>query len=194
VMGLVHPDHVLTKGGAQPGDVLVLTKPLGVGIITTALKGEVAAQQHVEAAVESMGRLNRTAARLARKVGVHACTDVTGFALLGHAQEMAERSGARLRFCVEDLPFLAGAQRYAEESLFPAGTYHNRDAYSPSTTFSSRISEETQMLLFTPETSGGLLVALEPAKADQLAQMCAAEEQPCWIVGRVVEGAGVEVA
>jgi selenide,water dikinase len=193
VMGFVHPEQVLTKGGARPGDVLALTKPLGCGIITTALKGQVAEAQHVEAAVESMGRLNMKAARAARQVGVHACTDVTGFALLGHGCEMAERSGAKVSFHLEELPFLPGARRYAEDWLFPAGTSHNQSAYSASTTFAAGISEEMQMLLFTPETSGGLLLAIEPGKAERLAKLLAAEEEPCWIVGQVAKGEGVEV-
>jgi selenide,water dikinase len=96
-MGLVHPDHVLTKGGAQPGGALVLTKPLGVGIITTVLKAGIADPDRVTAAVATMNRLNQQAARFIQQVGVHACTDVTGFALLGHGYEMAERSDARFR-------------------------------------------------------------------------------------------------
>jgi selenide,water dikinase len=193
VMGMVHPDQVLSKGGAQPGDVLALTKPLGSGIVTTALKGEVARPEDVEAAVESMVRLSNKAARIARQIGVHACTDVTGFALLGHGCEMAERSSARLRLRFEELPFLPGAKGYAEDWLFPAGTCHNQDGYADSITFAPTISEEMQMLMLTPETSGGLLLALDPAKVDRLMQLCLDEDQLCWIIGCVEAGAGVEV-
>jgi len=193
VMGLVHPDRVLTTAGAQPGDVLVLTKPLGVGIITTALKGQVADAGHVSAAVESMKALNRRAARLIQQVGVHACTDVTGFALLGHGQEMAERSGVQLRFHVEELPFLEGAHEYAEASLFPGGTCRNKDWYGRWVKFEPGISEEMQMLLFTPETSGGLLIAVPEEKLGMLTALFGAEGQAHWVVGEVVEGEGIRV-
>jgi selenide,water dikinase len=194
VMGLVHPDRVLTKGGANPGDVLVLTKPLGVGIITTALKGEVADPAHVAAAVESMKKLNRQAARLIQQIGVRACTDITGFALLGHGYEMAERSHTRLRLHLEKLPFLDGAKQYAEDNLFPGGSCRNRDAYERWVDFALDISEEMQLLLFTPETSGGLLVAVPPENLAPLTALFAEEGQPCWVVGEVMEGQGLEVA
>jgi selenide,water dikinase len=193
VMGLVHPERVLTKACARPGDVLVLTKPLGVGIITTAAKGDVADPAHVAAAVESMKQLNHTAARLIQQVGVHACTDVTGFALLGHACEMAEKSGVQLRFYADKLPFLEGALAYAEEFLFPAGTCRNEACYEQWVDFAPSISEEMQMLLFTPETSGGLLVAVSPEKVESLTTHFADEGQAAWVVGEVGEGAGVEV-
>lgn len=193
VMGLVHPERVLTKGGANPGDVLVLTKRLGVGIITTALKGEVADPAHVAAAVESMKQLNRRATRLIQQVGVRACTDITGFALLGHGYEMAERSCARLRLYLEELPFLDGAVRYAGDNLFPGGSCRNRDAYERWVDFAPGISEEMQLLLFTPETSGGLLVAVPPDNLAPLKARFAEEGQPCWIIGEVIEGRGLEV-
>ncbi len=193
VMGLIHPDRVLTKGGARPGDALVLTKPLGVGIITTALKGEVADPAHVAAAVEIMKKLNRDAARLIQQVGVHACTDITGFALLGHGYEMAERSEARLRFYLEKLPFLEGAQQYGKDNLFPGGSCRNQSAYEQWVDFALGISEEMQLLLFTPETSGGLLVAIPPERLEMLTALFAEEGQPRWIVGEVVEGEGVGV-
>jgi selenide,water dikinase len=193
VMGLVHPDRVLTKAGARPGDVLVLTKPLGVGIITTALKGRVADPAHVAAAVESMKKLNRQAARLIQQVGVHACTDVTGFALLGHGYEMAEKSGARLRFYVDQLPFLDGAKQYADDWLFPGGTCNNERAYEHAVRFEPRISEEMQQLLYTPETSGGLLITIPPERLETLTALFADGGHPCWVIGEVVEGEGIEV-
>jgi len=194
VMGIVHPDRVLTKAGARPGDALVLTKPLGVGIITTALKGGVADPAHVAAAVENMKKLNRNAARLIQQVGVHACTDVTGFALLGHGYEIAEKSGVRLRFYVDKLPFLDGAIQYAENWLFPGGSCRNQSAYEQEVDFAPGISEEMQMLLFTPETSGGLLIAVPPEKLEMLTALFAGEGHPYWVVGEVVEGKGIEVA
>ena len=193
VMGVVHPDRVATKSGAKPGDVLILTKPLGVGIITTALKGQVADPAHVEAAVESMKRLSRDAARLTQQVGVHACTDITGFALLGHGYEMAEKSGVRLRFYVEQLPFLEGAQQYADDWLFPGGTCNNERAYEHVVRFEPGISEEMQQLLYTPETSGGLLIAVPSGKLEELTALFSTEGQEHWTIGEVVEGEGIEV-
>ncbi len=193
VMGLVHPDRVLTKAGARPGDVLVLTKPLGVGIITTALKGGVADPAHVAAAVETMKKLNRRAARLIQRVGVHACTDITGFALLGHGCEMAEKSGVGLRFRAGQIPFLKGARQYADAWLFPGGTCNNERAYEHAVRFGPGISEEMQQLLYTPETSGGLLIAVPAQKLEELTALFSAEGQEHWTIGEVVEGEGIEV-
>jgi selenide,water dikinase len=193
VMGMVHPDRVWTKGGARPGDALVLTKPLGVGLVTTALKGGVADPLHVAEAVTSMKRLNRDAARLIGQVGPHACTDVTGFALLGHSCEMAEKGGVRLCFFFDKLPFVDGAVRYAEDNLFPGGSCNNQRAYEQHVDFTPAFSEEMQLLLFTPETSGGLLVAISPDKLDPLLVLFAEAEHPCWVVGEVVKGTGLEV-
>jgi len=193
VMGLVHPDRVLTKAGARPGDVLLLTKPLGVGIITTALKGEVAEAQHVALAVESMKQLNRTAAQLIQEIGVNACTDVTGFSLLGHGYEMAEKSGVRLCFHLDRLPFLPGAVAYAEEWLFPGGAHNNKMFYGPHVQWDEAISEEMRVLLFTPETSGGLLVAVPSERLAQLQARFAQADHPCWVIGEVEQGMGIKV-
>jgi len=193
VLGRVHPDRILTKGGGRPGDALVLTKPLGVGIVATAAKGDVAEPEHVRQAVASMARLNREAARLLQEVGVHACTDVTGFALLGHASEMAEKGGVQLAFSFEQLPFVAGAVDYANDWLFPAGTCRNEAFYQGQVRFDPAISEEMQQLLYTPETSGGLLAAVAPDRLPALLAACAAADQPCWVVGQVRAGNGVVV-
>lgn len=192
-MGTVHPDAVWTKGGARPDDVLVLTKPLGTGIITTALKGQVADPVHVAAAVESMKTLNRRAAHLLRQVGPNACTDITGFGLLGHSHEMATKGGVGLRFHVEQLPFLEGTQEYADMWLFPAGTCNNEQAYEHGVHFGTGVSEEMRQLLYTPETSGGLLTAIDPHKLSELTALCDEADQGCWVVGEVVEGEDVEV-
>jgi selenide,water dikinase len=193
VMGLIHPDRVWTKGGGLPGDVLILTKPLGVGIVTTALKGGVATPAHVAEAVESMKRLNRDAAHLIGQVGAHACTDVTGFALLGHGCEMAQKGGVRLRFFFDRLPFVDGAVGYAEDNLFPGGSCNNQRAYEACVDFPPSLSEEMQLLLFTPETSGGLLAAIPAEKLDTLLDLFAEANHPCWVIGEVAEGAGIEV-
>jgi len=193
VTGCVHPDRVATKAGAKAGNVLILTKPLGVGIITTALKGQVADPSHVEAAGESMKKLNREAARLMQRVGVNACTDITGFALLGHAQEMAEKSGVGIRFYLEKLPFLEGARGYAEDWLFPGGACRNQEHYAAQVRFTPDIPEEMQMLLYTPETSGGLLISVPSEKLEELITIFSAEGQEHWMIGEVVEGGGIEV-
>ena len=127
------------------------------------------------------------------QIGVHACTDITGFALLGHGYETAEKSGVQLRFYLDKLPFLDGAMDYAEQWLFPAGTCSNERAYQHGVTFAPSVSEEMQQLLYTPETSGGLLVSVAPEKAEALRSLFAEEGHPCWIIGEVVEGEGVQV-
>lgn len=193
VMGVVHPHHVLTKAGARPGDRLILTKPLGVGVITTALKRSVAQPDHVAQAVASMKKLNRTAAQLLRGIDVHACTDITGFALLGHGMEVAQKSGVRLRIHLEQLPFLEGASAYAEQQVFPGGTCSNQRMYETSVEFAPQISEAMRMLLFTPETSGGLLIALPEAQLPQLVERFQAAGEPYWIIGEVVAGEGIQV-
>ena len=192
VLGTVHPNRVGKKGGALPGDQLLLTKPLGVGIITTAAKGDAADPVHVQGAIQSMLELNRKAAELAQQVNFHAMTDITGFALLGHGYEMAGQSHVRFRFYFEQLPFLAGAVDYADLWLFPGGACNNQRTYEPHVSFDG-LTEEMQMLLFTPETSGGLLIALPPAEADRLEELCQQAGQPVWRVGEVVDGEGIEV-
>jgi len=193
VMGLIHPERVLTKAGARPGDAVILTKPLGVGIITTALKRQIALSEHVAGAVTSMKRLNRTAAQLLQTVEVHACTDVTGFAILGHALEIAGKSRVGLRLHVGSLPFLDGAMRYAGEGAFPGGTCSNQRAYESRVRFAAGISDAMQQLLFTPETSGGLLAAVPPASLSELLLRFRDAGQPCWVVGEVIAGDGIEV-
>jgi selenide,water dikinase len=192
VMGTVHPSRVGKKGGARPGDQLLLTKPLGVGIITTAAKGDAADPAHVEGAIQTMLQLNRRAAELAQQVTFHAMTDVTGFALLGHGYEMASQSGARFRFFFDRLPFLPGAMDYANLWLFPGGACNNQRTFEDNISFDG-LEEEMQMLLFTPETSGGLLIALPPAEADRLEELYRRAGQVVWRVGEVVEGEGIEV-
>ncbi len=187
-IGFVHPGRVWTKGGARPGDLLVLTKPLGVGIVTTVLKAGEAESAHVDAAIASMLKLNKQAAELLMATGsVHACTDVTGFALLGHGSEMAERGNVQLRFYADQIPFLPGAEEYADMWLFPAGTTTNKQAFEEHVHCDPGVSEELLNLLMTPETSGGLLAAVAPEQLDRLTAAFAAADQPLWVVGDVAE-------
>ncbi|MGQ9732987.1 MAG: AIR synthase-related protein, partial [Candidatus Zipacnadales bacterium] len=144
-------------------------------------------------AVHSMLQLNRTAARLAQVVGVVAATDITGFGLLGHAHEMAERSGVRLVLEADALPLLPGAVGYAEDWLFPAGTCRNQRNYGASVEFAPIIPDEVQQLLYTPETSGGLLLAMAPDQLGDWEQRCREAPQSSWVVGHVESGRGVVV-
>lgn len=184
VLGLVDPRRILTKGGARPGDKLVLTKPLGTGVITTALKRDLASDEQMAAAVESMVQLNRAASETALLAGVQAATDITGFGLLGHACEMLDELGAGLRFFFDRLPWLPGAQRLGDEWVYPGGAHNNRAFFSPRVRFDPQISEAQQTLCFAPETSGGLLLAVPPQHADQLL----ARLERAWVVGDVVAG------
>ena len=193
VMGLIHPDRVATKGQARPGDLLVLTKPLGVGMVTTAVKADMAEPRSLTEAVAWMSHLNRDAARAMTGGVCHTATDITGFGLLGHSCEVAERSGVRLRLYFEALPFIYGAKSLAETWLFPGGSNKNEAAYRAHLEFEAGLPLEMQMLLFTPETSGGLLIALPPGELDNFRLRCAELEQPIWVIGEVLAGTGVEV-
>jgi len=186
VTGLIAPGMVRRKGGAQPGDALLLTKPLGVGVITTALKRERAAADHVAAAVASMKRLNRAAARAAQAAGARAMTDVTGFGLLGHAQEMARQGATDFRFYLARLPWLPGAVDYGRAGAFPGGMGNNATFFGPSVTFADAIEYLYRDLLFTPETSGGLLVAVPPEGVATFVGLL----PDAAVVGRVTTGTG----
>jgi selenide,water dikinase len=190
VTGSVHPDHLLTKGGARVGDVLVLTKPLGVGVITTALKREQADPAHVQSAVESMLQLNRAASHAALASGARAATDITGYGLIGHALEMAEQAGVCFRLRFADIPLLPGAQAYADAWTFPGGAENNEAFYRPHTTFIVKLTTAQEWLLFDPETSGGLLVAMPP---DGLSRFMDAMGQGAWQIGQVIAGNGIQV-
>jgi selenide,water dikinase len=192
-VGFVDPNHIATKAGAQVGDALILTKPLGAGIITTALKAGIAEPAHVRGAAQVMKALNRKSAQLMRRGGADAATDVTGFALLGHAEEMGKSSGVGIRLYWESMPFLEGAKEYARKHIFPAGAGRNQTCYAPHVRFAPSIPEWAQMLLYTPETSGGLLIAVPDRGLGEITALFEQEEQPYWVVGCVVQGNGIEV-
>ena len=179
VTGLVHPDRVKANGGARPGDVLVFTKELGTGVISTALKRGVAAPEHVAASIQSMLRLNRAACEAMLELDVHGCTDVTGFGLIGHAREMAIASGVTLEIEVSRVRFLPGALDYARQGALPGGLKNNREFAACSVeTAGPSASRETEDLLYDPQTSGGLLIALPAEQAAGLA--------PSYPIGRVL--------
>lgn len=186
VIGLIHPQAVKRKGGAQPGDVLLLTKPLGVGVVTTALKQQIARDEEVATAVASMKLLNKTAAAAALACDAHSMTDITGFGLLGHAHEMARQDAVDFRFFAGKLPWLPGVFTYGETGAFPGGMGNNMRFFAEHVTFAAGVDQLTQDALWTPETSGGLLVAVAPAQAEAYQERC----ETAVVVGEVVAGEG----
>jgi selenide,water dikinase len=178
VTGTVHPDHIKTNAGAMPGDVLALTKKIGTGVISTALKRGLAQPAHLDASIASMLTLNRAAAEAMRGLEVHSVTDVTGFGLLGHAREMAVASGVTLEIDREAVRFLDGAIEYAAAGAVPAGLANNRDFVAPCVEGASDSSE----LLYDPQTSGGLLLSLPEADAARYMQKFPA----AYRIGRVL--------
>lgn len=193
VIGFVHPQKVISKGGLKAGDVLVLTKPLGAGVTTTALKQEKADEAHVREAIEWMSRLNKNAGMLASEFGVRGGTDITGFGFLGHAAEMAEASRVALHFDFSKIPFLSGARSYAERGIFPGGAFDNKGHFEHQVKFSANLGEPDQMLLFDPQTSGGLLFGLAKEKLSAFESRAKEINQPYWFIGEVSEGEGIEV-
>jgi selenide,water dikinase len=190
VTGVVDPARIIAKGGAQPGDALVLTKPIGVGVITTALKRDIADPAHVESAIASMMQLNQGAARAAQAAGANAMTDITGYSLLGHAHEMAHLGGVDFVFTFSAIPLLPGAAQYAADQVFPGGMTTNMAHFGPWVTFGPGIDPESQMLLFDPETSGGLLIAVPPERLEMLHAALAEHGTRGWVIGRVAPGSG----
>ncbi len=195
VTGLVHPQKIFTKGGARPGDALVLSKPLGTGTISTALKQGKARAEHSAPMIASMMALNRLAAKAAQEVsGIKAVTDITGFGLLGHALEMAEAGSVRFHFQFGQIPLLDGAMEYAEQFIFPGGSSSNKLFYQERVTFAPTLTDAQQMLLWDAQTSGGLLLAIPRDQLDSYLQTCEQYEQPVWVVGAVEAGSGITVS
>ncbi len=193
VLGFADVDKMLTKASLHSGDALVLTKPLGFGCTTTALKQGKADEDDVNEVVGWMQRLNRTASLLAVEFGLSAATDITGFSLLGHASEMAEASGVSLHFDYAQIPFVGGARKYAEMFTFPGGASDNRIHFGPQVTFAPSIDEASQMLLFDPQTSGGLLLGVHQEKLADFQAHAKELEQPVWVIGEAREGDGIQV-
>ena len=166
VTGLVHPDRIISNAGARPGDVILLTKPLGTGIVTTAMMKDLASDDDLQAATDSMVRLNKAASEVMVQLGAHAATDVTGFGLIGHGRQMATESGVCLRMRLDCLPLLPGALHYAAQGVKTGGGVSNRDYYEPWVDWGP--ANEPQVLLACdPQTSGGLLIAMAADDADE---------------------------
>jgi len=186
VTGTVHPKRVLTKGGARPGDKLLLTKPIGTGIISTAVKGGVASDQVIKAVAQSMAALNKTASEVMLQVGVNACTDITGFGLLGHACEMIQDSRIGFRIHSASVPIFPETVEFARMGMIPGGTFRNKEFRSKMVD-SARIGDVMLDILFDPQTSGGLFVSVSADKASLLlARLKEAGVIDAAIVGEVV--------
>jgi selenide,water dikinase len=185
VTGVVHPERVKTNAGARAGDVLVFTKCIGTGVISTALKRGIASDEHVDASIESMLSLNRQACEAMLRYDVHACTDITGFGLVGHAREMAVASGVTVEISLDCVRFLPGALDYARRGAIPGGLKNNREFNFSCVEVRHQMSPEFEELLYDPQTSGGLLISLGDADAGLLLQ----DLPSAYRVGRVLERA-----
>lgn len=193
VTGTIDPRRIITKAGAQPGDRLLISKPLGTGVITTAAKRDVAAAADLATAIGSMVTLNRQVAELMSRVDIHAATDVTGYGLLGHAGEIARQSKVALHITADAVPLLPGALAYAEAGTIPGGLRRNLEFATSFTTFAPTVPPVYQLLLADPQTSGGLLIAAPPHAAAALQALCAEVGQPLWEIGEVIDGSGIVV-
>lgn len=187
VTGTVHPERLITNSGAKAGDKLVLTKPLGTGIISTALKAGAASEETMDKIAQSMAALNKEASELMQEVGVHGCTDITGFGFLGHACQMAENSGVGFKLNSASIPFFPETEEFAKGGFCPAGLHRNREFYSKSVRFAKQVPEYMQDILFDPQTSGGLLISLAPEAAQKLLDRLHKANVPeAAIIGEVV--------
>lgn len=194
-LGWVHPDRVGTKSAAQPGDCILLTKPLGVGVVTTAAKWDEADADELAIVTLWMRQLNRAAAEALRTLpALHAVTDITGFGLLGHAWEVADKSGVRLRLQYGALPFHPGVARHAEAEMFPGMAACNQGDYGEHVRFAPGLAARQQLLCFSPETSGGLFVTLPPGQVAAFQGHLHERGQEAWEIGMVLDGPpGIEV-
>jgi len=188
VTGTVNPDRIVKPSGGQSGDVLVLTKPIGTGVIATALKAGAAKPEHVAEAARWMLRLNRTAADCMNGVNAHSSTDVTGFGLIGHVSEMARASGLAVELDSAAVPALSGALQYATDGFVPRGGQSNLEHARVRTEFSLGVSETLRILMTDPQTSGGLVMAVAPAQVARLTANLKSTGDVAWTIGRLVAG------
>lgn len=194
VTGTIHPDRIVTNAGARAGDVLVLTKPLGTGLIISAIKASKVFEEDINLVTRSMCQLNKTASETMLEVGVSACTDITGFGLLGHAYEMAEASKATLSFFAECIPVFEGCERYVKMGLIPGVSKLSKKYLKGAITIDSTVPEALIDILFDAQTSGGLLISLPREKAEALcAKLQKRGVMTANIVGEVVERRNVSI-
>ncbi len=187
VAGFVHPDKVLTNSNAKPGDLLVLTKPIGLGIINTAIKGGLADKKSYDEAVHLMSTLNKYGKEALDKIEANSVTDITGFGLLGHALEMAEGSGVSIKIDHKKVPLVHNTLEYAQMGLVPAGAYANRGYIGDNIVIRDEVPEEMEDALFDPQTSGGLLISIPKENAETLLEELKKGPTECAIIGEVVE-------
>ena len=194
VTGIAHPKRIVRNSTAKPGDVLVYTKPLGIGVLTTAIKADMASDEEVKAVSEVMTHLNKSASEAMVSVGVSACTDVTGFGFLGHLYEMVKFSGVSAEIDSSAFKLLPGAKEYASMGLLPAATYDNVDYVGDAVEFPEGFDEDLKMLFFDPQTSGGLLISVPEGKLTELlSELQKRGERWIQVVGKIKEGTGIKV-
>lgn len=187
VTGLVHPDKVRTNAGAKPGDKLILTKPIGVGIMTTSIKKNALTEKEIERVTRVMSTLNKTAAETMESYQVHGCTDVTGFGLMGHALEMAKGSGTGIRIKRSDVPVLPRVRELAESGNVPGGTKNNYAHVEADIDFSSELDQIDRWILCDAVTSGGLLIAVDSGEAEGLLQALVGAGVEASLIGEVTD-------
>ncbi len=191
VTGVVHPDRIFRNSTCKAGDNLVLTKPIGAGIITTAIKRGLASEKTIKEVTSVMSALNRAASEAMVTVGASACTDITGFGLAGHALEMAKASGVALSFAMSDVPVLPEAYEFARTGVVPGGTRSNLSYFSQWIDFAEDILEHEKLIAADAMTSGGLLIAVNPGKTDELLSRLDAAHIAGSVIGRAVPGDGI---
>lgn len=189
VTGVVHPDKLITNSGTRIGDLLVLTKPLGTGVMSTALKNRLTGAREMKEVIRSMTTLNKIAAELMIELGAHACTDVTGFGLIGHAGHLVQEGETGIEFDFQSIPFFAAVPELLKKEIFPGGLRRNRDFYSPQVEFKGRLPDYKKNLVFDPQTSGGLLIALPPDKAELIVEKLARKKISAAVIGKIIKNA-----
>jgi selenide,water dikinase len=188
VMGMVHPDKVITNSAAKPGDVLILTKPLGLGILNTAIKADLVNEEVINKAIEIMSYLNKDACEAMQTVGVNSCTDITGFGLLGHALEMAEGSDVTIEIWSDYLPIIKESIELAKMGIIPGGAYRNQEHVGDKVVFVNSINQEIKDILFDPQTSGGLLISVAEDRAEKLLSLLRKNNKTSFsMIGKVKE-------
>lgn len=187
VCGRVHPAKIISNSKARPGDILFLTKPLGSGIVSTAIKAEMASATATEEAIYWMSMLNRVGSEVMQQVGVKAATDITGFGLAGHLYELAAASDVEVELNSDRIRFMQGALEYANLGLMPAGAYNNREYLVDKVEYRGQIDITRRDLLFSPETAGGLLIAIDENKASFLLDVMDERDCTCYPIGRVLQ-------
>ena len=193
VTGVVHPDKLITNSGTRIGDCLVLTKPLGTGVMSTALKNRLTDEKEMQEAIRSMTSLNKAAAELMIELGAHACTDITGFGLIGHASHLIQEGETGIEFDFNEIPFFPEVMDLSRKEVYPGGLERNRDFYSAQVEFKGRIPQYKRNLLFDPQTSGGLLIALPPAEAELMVEKLKKLKIHAVIIGKIIKDTGHKI-